>query len=121
MGFLCVKDYNYVKTSYNVYCKLRSLVNCINNRNYIIEFDRNAGKILTTLDNLINDNNKHLFNDLFIVYTFMEGIDLINNEDNNLWEIILNIMENVCSNDVYENIFIILLQLFFILIIILHG
>ena len=105
MGFLCVKDYNYVKTSYNVYCKLRSLVNCINNRNYIIEFDRNAGKILTTLDNLINDNNKHLFNDLFIVYTFMEGIDLINNEDNNLWEIILNIMENVCSNDVYENIF----------------
>ena len=105
MGLLCIKNYRFDDTTFNVFCKLRDLITCIKDRKHLEEYDNNEEIISRFLHQIINDNNKHLFSDLYIMYIFFESVDFHLENKKTIWEKAQKIIEKGCSNDVYEAVY----------------
>jgi len=105
MRLLYFSVFSYRNTPLNVYEKLRTLVRCIKDEKQLEEFDKHDHEIMSELNNIINDNNKHLFNDFLIMCIFVEGSNDIYSNQNPVWPTLLKVIKSICSDDLYENIY----------------
>lgn len=105
MNFLCVQNNYCSNHSQNIYYKLESLMKCIKDDKQIKSFHEHREEIMELLDTIVNDNNIHMFNDLFIVYVFLRSYSLCKKEDEMAWTYLVQILKNYDTDDVNRIIF----------------
>ena len=105
MDFLRVKEvgYSYNQVD-NVFDRLKILTKCIKDDYEQISFIENEKLIYETLESIINRDNQHLLTAIFLTYVLCYSMAYKNN-DVRVWNNYLNIIKNVCSENVNEAIY----------------
>ena len=88
-----------------VYLKLLSLTSCIKDKKAKKSFYIHHLKIKKFLKDHVNENNKHIFNDLFISYLIIYSHNPRNNKNKEPYEIVFDLINRVCSNNINEAIY----------------
>lgn len=105
MNLISVKETGYtIYPAYNVYTRLRKVIECIRDEEELISFIENEDLIYRKLESLINDDNKHLFSALFLIYIVCQSI-AYRNVGEKLWAKSLDLIEKVCSSNLNEIIY----------------
>ena len=105
MNFLCVQKECCGNRSHNIYNKLESLMKCIKDHRQIESFREHRVEIIKLLDSIINDNNYHIFSDLFIIHAFLRSYSLCMKDDDMSWTYLIRILKNYDTKDINRIIY----------------
>ena len=100
MNFLCVQKEYCGNRSHNIYNKLESLMKCIKDHRQIESFREHRSEIIQLLDSIINDDNYHIFSDLFIIHAFLRSYNLGMKHDDMSWTYLIRILKNYDTKDI---------------------
>lgn len=105
MTFLCVQKEYCSNRSHNIYQKLESLMKCIKDNRQLESFQKHRAEIIQLLASIINDNNYHIFSDLFIIHAFLRSYSLCKKDDDMAWTYLMQILKNYDTKDINRIIY----------------